>query len=53
MASPEATRLLRSVRRALGLRKRDRIRYSFRANGEGVLQRVSPEPMEEDPAPVP
>jgi bifunctional DNA-binding transcriptional regulator/antitoxin component of YhaV-PrlF toxin-antitoxin module len=28
------------VRRALGLGKRDRIRYSFRANGEVVLQRV-------------
>lgn len=26
------------VRRALGLRKRGRIRYSFRANGEVVLQ---------------
>ena len=39
------------VRRALGLRKRDRIRYAFRANGEVVLQRVSPEPAEEeDPA---
>lgn len=39
------------VRRALGLRKRDRIRYIFRANGEVVLQRVSPEPVEEeDPA---
>lgn len=41
------------VRRALGLRKRDRIRYAFRANGEVVLQRVSPEPMEEDPALTP
>ena len=38
------------VRRALGLRKRDRIRYSFRVNGEVVLQRVSPDPIEEDPA---
>ena len=28
------------VRRALGLRKRDRIRYAFRANGEVVLERV-------------
>jgi antitoxin PrlF len=41
------------VRRALGLRKRDRIRYSFRANGEVVLQRVSPDPIEEDPALAP
>ena len=41
------------VRRALGLGKRDRIRYSFRANGEVVLQRVSPEAAEEDPALVP
>ncbi len=53
MASPEATRLLRSERRALGLRKRDRIRDSFRANGEVVLQRVSPDPIEEDPALAP
>ena len=41
------------VRRALGLRKRDRIRYAFRANGEVVLQRVSTEPAEEDPALTP
>ena len=41
------------VRRALGLRKRDRIRFSFRANGEVVLQRVSPDPCEEDPALAP
>jgi antitoxin PrlF len=41
------------VRRALGLRKRDRIRYAFRANGEVVLQRVSPDPLEEDPALAP
>ena len=41
------------VRRALGLRKRDRIRYAFRANGEVVLQRVSPDPVEEDPALAP
>lgn len=41
------------MRRALGWRKRDRIRYSFRANGEVVLQRVSPDPMEEDPALAP
>jgi antitoxin PrlF len=41
------------VRRALGLRKRDRIRYTFRANGEVVLQRVSPDPIEEDPALAP
>ena len=41
------------VRRALGLRKRDRIRYAFRANGEVVLQRVSTEPAEEDPALAP
>ncbi len=41
------------VRRALGLRKRDRIRYAFRANGEVVLQRVSTEPAAEDPALAP
>ena len=41
------------VRRALGLRKRDRIRYSFRPNGEVVLQRVSGEPAEDDPALAP
>jgi antitoxin PrlF len=41
------------VRRALGLRKRDRIRYSFRSNGEVVLQRVSPDLGEEDPALAP
>jgi len=41
------------VRRALGLRKRDRIRYALRANGEVVLQRVSPDPIEEDPALAP
>jgi antitoxin PrlF len=41
------------VRRALGLRKRDRIRYAFRPNGEVVLQRVSPDPVEEDPALAP
>ena len=38
------------VRRALGLGKRDRIRYSFRANVEVVLQRVSTEVAEMDPA---
>ena len=38
------------VRRALGLRKRDRIRYAFRANGEVVLERVNPEAEEDDPA---
>jgi antitoxin PrlF len=41
------------VRRALGLRKRDRIRYAVRANGEVLLQRVSTEPAEEDPALAP
>jgi antitoxin PrlF len=41
------------VRRALGLHKRDRIRFAFRANGEVVLQRVSPDPGEEDPALAP
>jgi antitoxin PrlF len=41
------------VRRALGLRKRDHIRYAFRPNGEVVLQRVSPDPGEEDPALAP
>ena len=30
-----------------------RIRYAFRANGEVVLQRVSPDPIEEDPALAP
>ena len=40
------------VRRALGLRKRDRIRYAFRSNGEVVLERVSPEP-DDDPALAP
>lgn len=38
------------VRRALGLRKRDRIRYEFRANGEVVLQRCSPDSDNDDPA---
>lgn len=38
------------VRQALGLRKRDRIRYAFRANGEVVLQRVSPDCVDDDPA---
>ena len=41
------------VRRALGLHKRDRIRYAFRPNGEVVLQRVSPDLGEEDPALAP
>ncbi|MCT0224878.1 type II toxin-antitoxin system PrlF family antitoxin [Synechococcus sp. CS-1328] len=41
------------VRRALGLRKRDRIRYAFRSNGEVVLERVSPEPDDDDPALAP
>ena len=41
------------VRRALGLHKRDRICFAFRANGEVVLQRVSPDPGEEDPALAP
>lgn len=41
------------VRRALGLRKRDRIRYAFRANGEVVLQRACPEPADDDPALAP
>jgi antitoxin PrlF len=41
------------VRRALGLGKRDRIRYAFRANGEVVLQRVRPEQDEDDPALAP
>ena len=34
---------------AHGLRKRDRIRSAFRANGEVVLQRVCPDSIEEDP----
>ena len=41
------------VRQALGLRKRDRIRYAFRANGEVVLQRVSPDCVDDDPALTP
>ena len=41
------------VRQALGLRKRDRIRYTVRANGEVVLQRVSAEPADDDPALAP
>ena len=41
------------VRRALGLHKRDRIRYAFRPNGEVVLQRVSPDSGEGDPALAP
>lgn len=41
------------VRQALGLHKRDRIRYTLRANGEVVLQRVNPEPAGEDPALAP
>ena len=41
------------VRRALGLRKRDRIRYAFRANGEVVLQRVSADSDNDDPALAP
>ncbi len=41
------------VRRALGLGKRDRIRYAFRANGEVVLQRFRPEQDEDDPALAP
>jgi bifunctional DNA-binding transcriptional regulator/antitoxin component of YhaV-PrlF toxin-antitoxin module len=41
------------VRRPFGLRKRDRIRYAFRANGEVVLRRVCLEPAEADPALAP
>lgn len=41
------------VRRALGLRKRDRIRYAIRANGDVVLQRISPDATDEDPALTP
>ena len=41
------------VRQVLGLRKRDRIRYAFRANGEVVLQRVSNDPPDDDPALAP
>jgi len=41
------------VRQALGLRKRDRIRYTMRANGEVVLQRVNAEPADDDPALAP
>ena len=41
------------VRQALGLRKRDRIRYTVRTNGEVVLQRVSAEPADDDPALAP
>jgi antitoxin PrlF len=49
----DQTTVPQPVRRALGLRKRDRIRYAFRPNGEVVLQRVSPDPVEEDPALAP
>jgi antitoxin PrlF len=38
---------------ALGLRKRDRIRYTVRANAEVVLQRVNAEPADDDPALAP
>ncbi len=41
------------VRQTLGLRKRDRIRYTVRPNGEVVLQRVSPEPADDAPALAP
>ena len=41
------------VRQALGLRKRDPIRYTVRANGEVVLQRVNAEPADDDPALAP
>lgn|GEM_PF-63789 len=41
------------VRQALGLRKRDRIRYTVRPNGEVVLQRASAEPADDDPALAP
>ena len=41
------------VRQALGLGKRDRIRYALRANGEVVLQRVSPDSVDDDPALAP
>lgn len=41
------------VRQALGLRKRDRIRYTVRANGEVLLQRVSAEPADDDPTLAP
>lgn len=47
------TTVPKPVRRALGLRKRDRIRYAFRANGEVVLQRVSPDSEDDDPALAP
>ncbi|MFN9545861.1 MAG: type II toxin-antitoxin system PrlF family antitoxin [Cyanobacteriota bacterium] len=47
------TTVPQAVRQALGLRKRDRIRYVFRANSAVVLQRVNPDPGEEDPALAP
>lgn len=47
------TTVPQQVRMALGLRKRDRIRYAFLANGEVVLQRVSPEEEVDDPALAP
>ena len=47
------TTVQQPVRQALGLRKRDRIRYAFRANGEVVLQRVRAEPGDDDPALTP
>jgi antitoxin PrlF len=40
------------VRRALKLRKRDKIHFSIKASGEVVLTRAEPEP-EEDPALAP
>jgi len=47
------TTVPRPVRQALGLRKRDRIRYTVRPNGEVVLQRASAEPADDDPALAP
>lgn len=42
------TTIPETVRRALGLKKRDKIHYSIRANGEVVLSRAEDD--EEDPA---
>ena len=49
----DQTTVPQPVRRALGLRKRDRICYAIRANGEVVLQRFCPEQLEDDPALAP
>ena len=44
------TTVQQPVRRAVGLRKRDRICYAICVNGVVVLQRLCPEPVEDNPA---